>query len=913
MTDERASLNPRAIAPQLPGGGPAPVPEAVAMPEPDLVGQVLDGRYQVMQALGEGLLTRVYEARHSGSGRHFAIKVLRAQLAAKPNVLDRFLQQARAAAQIRHDNVVAIEEFGYTPTRSVYASVELVVADTLQTILDRDGRWPWPQARPVALQIAAALKAAHAAGLVHRALKPANCFVVLDPKGKRDPFVKVADFGLAQVGAEASQASPDATTTTLYGDPEYMAPEQGFGGQVGPQSDIYAFGVVLYRMLAGQVPFSSPNPFQTISHHAQKPVPPLRAADPRIPEAVEQLVMACLGKAPEQRFASAAQLEQALTAIPGHAQGGGPGHAQPPAASPGASGPRFARFNAGGGAPAEPGAAPVPSKQPSVIVAGSLGDGGGGISGTLGSGEPAPYDPYAAPGAPQGPPPLPGPLPGPAGGPFGPPGPVSSSATLAPPAMLTPPAGAGGAPSSFLASRPGLRMGLGAAVPGSDGPAPPPTIAPGMAMASPTIAPGSSPFMFGDHGPPGYGSGLDASMPPPGYPPLASEPPSHAAGLGYTPPSAGPGYPPPGAGPGMPPIGAGPGMPPLGAGPGIPPLGAGPGIPPIGAGPGMPPIGAGPGMPPPGAPPGYPPMGAGPGMPPLGQGRGIPPVGAAASPAGAGPGYPPMGAGPGMPPLGQGRGIPPVGAGPGYPPMGAGPGIPPIGVGPGMPPRAGAMGVAGPGVGPGMPMRGMGAGIPPIDDGGPASGPQYNPGASIPDAAPGGLGAVEYDEEDKPKRRTWLFVVIGVGVILLGIGLALLIARGLEDPEGDVAKVTRTQKAQDVPDEKAEPEAKVEEPEEPPVEVIEPVKPIKKPPIKKPGLTFEQSLVQMKGKIRGSCKKLGAGPVDIDTFVDRAGGKANTPKVAPKGPVGDCALRIVQGWDFPESEEDHPVDERVSW
>jgi hypothetical protein len=901
MTDDRASLNPRAIAPQLPGGGggPAPVPEAVAMPEPDLVGQVLDGRYQVMQALGEGMLTRVYEARHSGSGRHFAIKVLRAQLAAKPHVLDRFLQQARAAAQIRHDNVVAIEEFGYTPTRSVYASVELVVADTLQTILDRDGRWQWTQARPVALQIAAALKAAHAAGLVHRALKPANCFVVLDPKGKRDPFVKVADFGLAQVGVEANQASPDATTTTLYGDPEYMAPEQGFGGQVGPQSDIYAFGVVLYRMLAGQVPFSSPNPFQTISHHAQKPVPPLREVDPRIPEAVEQIVMTCLGKAPEQRFASAAQLEQALTSIPGHA-GGGAGHAQAPAAAPnaGASGPRFARFNAGAGA-GGPGAAPGAGKQPSVIVAGSLGDGGGGISGTIGSGEPPPFDPYAAPGAPSGPPPMPGPY-GPSAG---------SSATLAPPAMLTPPGGAGAAPpSSFLASRPGLRMGLGAAVPGSDGPAPPPTIAPGMAMASPTIAPGGSPFSFGadPHGPPGYGSGLDASMappgypppgyPPPGYPPLASEPPM---------PSAGPGYPPPGAAPGMPPFGAGPGMPPLGAGPGIPPIGAGPGMPPIGAGPGMPPAGAAPG---------YPPLGAGPGMPPLNQGRGIPPIGAGAPSPGAGPGYPPMGAGPGVPPLGQGRGIPPVGAGPGYPPMGAGagPGIPPIGVGPGMPPRAGAGGM-GPGVGPGMPMRGMGPGIPPIDDGGPSSGPQYGPGSSMPDtAAPGGLGAVEYDEEDKPKRRTWLLAVIGVVVILSGIGLALLIARGLEDPEGDVAKVTRTQKAQDVPDEK-EPEAKTEEPEEPEVPVIEPVKPTKKPPTKKPGLTFEQSLVQMKGKIRGQCKKHGTGPVDINTFVDRAGGKANTPKVGPKGPVGDCALRIVKGWDFPESDEDHPVDERVSW
>ncbi len=888
MTDERASLNPRAIAPQLPGGagpGPAPgsvAPAVVAMQEPSLVGQQLDGRYQVMQQLGEGMLTTVYEARHAGSGRHFAIKVLRAPLAAKPHILDRFLQQARAAAQLRHDNVVAIEEFGYTPTRSVYAAVELVVADTLQVILDRDGRWPWPQARPVALQIVAALKAAHAAGLVHRALKPANCFVVLDPKGKRDPFVKVADFGLAQVGVEANQADPGATTTTLYGDPEYMAPEQGFGGQSTPQTDIYAYGVLLYRMLAGRVPFTGPNPFQTISHHAQKPVPPLREADPQIPEAVEQLVMYCLAKTPEQRFSSAAQLEQALAAIPGHAQGGGQAQAQPPAAAPHAStsGPRFARFNAGGAGPAA-----TPSKQPSVIVAGSLGDGGGGISGTLGSGEPAPFDPYAsgpyaAPGAPYGPPPMAGHMP--------PPGPVGSSATLAPPAMLTPPAGVGtGGTSSFLASRPGLRMGLGAAVSG-DGPAPPPTIGPGMAMPSPTIAPGSSPFTFGsDLGPPSYSPGFDASMAPPG------------------------------AGPGYPPMAGGPDLPPHAAAPGYPPLGAGPGIPPMSMGPGMPPAGAGAG---------YPPMGAGPGMPPLAQGRGIPPVGAGAPPMGASPGY---GAGPGMPPLGQGRGIPPVGAGmppagagPGYPPMGVGPGMPPPndfdmgsndgirrGVGPGMPPRAGAVGGVGPGVGPGMPMR-RGPGIPPIEEG-PSSGPQFVPSGQPETIAGGGLGAVEYDEEDQPKRRTWLLAVIGVVVILGGIGLALLIARGLEDPEGDVAKVTRTQKAQDVAAE-PEPEPEAKEPEEPELE-IEPAKVTKKAVPKKTGPTFEQSLVALKGRIRDKCKKVGAGPIDFNTFVDRAGGKANTPKVTQKSPVGTCALKIIQGWEFPASDEDHPVDDRVSW
>lgn len=320
MSEERAALNPRAIAPQFdasaqPGQAPAAA-DPVALAEPNLVGQNLDGRYQVMQRLGAGQLSHVYEARHTGSGRHFAIKVLNAELAAKPHTLDRFLQQARAAAQIRHDNVVAIEEFGYTPTNSVYAAVELVVGDTLQTICDRDGRWSWSQARPIAIQIAAALDAAHRAGVIHRALKPSNCFVILDPRGKRDPFVKVADFGMAQVGVEATQAAPGATVTTLFGDPEYMAPEQGLGGEVSPGSDLYSLGIVIYRLLTGKVPFSNPNAFQVISQHANKPIPAMREVDPAIPEAVDRIVMRCLAKTPAERYGSAAEVMQALEAVP---------------------------------------------------------------------------------------------------------------------------------------------------------------------------------------------------------------------------------------------------------------------------------------------------------------------------------------------------------------------------------------------------------------------------------------------------------------------------------------------------------------------------------------------------------------------------------------------------------------------
>ncbi|MCA9709780.1 MAG: hypothetical protein KDK70_28330, partial [Myxococcales bacterium] len=313
--------------------------------------------------------------------------------------------------------------------------------------------------------------------------------------------------------------------------------------------------------------------------------------------------------------------------------------------------------------------------------------------------------------------------------------------------------------------------------------------------------------------------------------------------------------------------------------------------------------------------------GPGPGMP--GPGSDTPPSGPGAGMPGAGGSAPTTGPGPGMPGPG-GYGAP---SGPSLPPLGAGPGMPPPlddldspdgmhrGVGPGMPARAGMGGVPGGGVGPGMPLRrGVGPGMPPPVDSGPnpvmPSSISRSPEASRNNDASTGLGAVEYDDDDEPKRRPLLIVGIAVAVIAGGAGLGWLIVGGNDDPEGDLAKVTPTEKAQDI-DVAPDPEPEAPKPDDPePLELEPKPKPKPKP---KGTLTFEQSLGQLKGRIRGKCKKLGPGPIDIDTLVPKDGGKALAPKVKPKGPVGDCALRIVERWSFPESEQDHPVNEKVSW
>lgn len=156
-----------------------------------------------------------------------------------------------------------------------------------------------------------------------------------------------------------------------------------------------------------------------------------------------------------------------------------------------------------------------------------------------------------------------------------------------------------------------------------------------------------------------------------------------------------------------------------------------------------------------------------------------------------------------------------------------------------------------------------------------------------------------------------MFIGIAVAVILVALGIGWLIIGDLEEDDSEVSKVAKAAKGPDVeyePDE-PEPEPEPDEPDEPEVAP----KPIKKKAPPKRQLTFPQSVIQLKGRIRSKCGKVGKGPVTIDTLVVKTGGQALTPKVKPKGPVGDCALRIVEGWSFPASEKDQNLKTSVRW
>ncbi|HET6582535.1 MAG TPA: protein kinase, partial [Nannocystaceae bacterium] len=280
----------------------------------DLSGHSLDGRYQITRKIGTGGMAVVYEARRIGLDRRFAIKILRPELAEQESNVKRFLREARSAAAIEHINIVSIVDVGES-SRPVYFVMEYLDGVDLRHIIRTQGRQQWPRTRERGLQIVGALAAAHARGIVHRDVKPANCFLVRDDAGRER--VKVLDFGIAKVLEESQDYTNVTATHGIVGTVAYMAPEQARSGTVDKRTDVYALGTMLYEMLAGTVPFPDKNPFVALSRQLAEPPRPLREHRPDLSPEVEAIVMTCLAKDPNERFQSMEALGGALEAVAG--------------------------------------------------------------------------------------------------------------------------------------------------------------------------------------------------------------------------------------------------------------------------------------------------------------------------------------------------------------------------------------------------------------------------------------------------------------------------------------------------------------------------------------------------------------------------------------------------------------------
>jgi protein kinase-like protein len=283
-----------------------------------LVGTLLAGRYRVLDRLGQGGFGAVYRAEQVSMGREVAVKVLHRALARDAHVIGRFRREARTACRLRDPHTVITHDFGETEDGTLYLVMELLFGKRL---LDLLAQGPLPAARAVRIaeQVCQSLAEAHAAGIVHRDIKAENVMVE-DRPGEPD-FVKVLDFGIAKIveGDEGEKGPPRITGHgQTVGTVEAMPPEQLRGERLDGRTDLYAVGVLLYRMLCGRPPFVG-IPASVISAHLEHRPQPPRALRPDIPEALEAVVLDCLAKDPAGRPPSARALREELRA--GLAQG----------------------------------------------------------------------------------------------------------------------------------------------------------------------------------------------------------------------------------------------------------------------------------------------------------------------------------------------------------------------------------------------------------------------------------------------------------------------------------------------------------------------------------------------------------------------------------------------------------------
>ncbi|HEV2801660.1 MAG TPA: serine/threonine-protein kinase [Pyrinomonadaceae bacterium] len=270
--------------------------------------RVIANRFRIECEIGKGGMGTVYLATHLGLERPVAIKVLKTEFAADPEVAERFMREARTMARLRHARAAMIFDAGSLPDGRPFIVMEHVEGSTLADVLAREGRFTPERAVRIACEICDVLAEAHALGIVHRDLKPSN--IMLNERG-----VSVLDFGIAKVlTASADVTKTHATTESglIIGTPRYMSPEQCLGKPVGTASDLYSVGVLVYEMLAGQPPFTDQLQSAVLVRQATTPPPPLMARCPEAPRRLALITHTLLAKNPADRPKSAREARRLL-------------------------------------------------------------------------------------------------------------------------------------------------------------------------------------------------------------------------------------------------------------------------------------------------------------------------------------------------------------------------------------------------------------------------------------------------------------------------------------------------------------------------------------------------------------------------------------------------------------------------
>jgi serine/threonine-protein kinase len=267
-----------------------------------MIGKSL-GSYKITDVIGEGGMAVVYQAEHVLIGRRVAIKRLLPDRVRDDDLVERFFNEARAAARIQHPGLVEVFDFGHDVDGSAYIVMELLEGESLAKRIARESPLAAATALSIARQVAAAVHAAHEHGIVHRDLKPENLYLVAEHDAPDGVRVKVLDFGIAKLAPSEDQRSVKTKTGILFGTPRYMAPEQCRNATaVDRRADIYSLGCILYEMLVGAPPFKYDTWAELVAAHMYEPPPQPSQRDGRIPSDVEAIVLRALAKQPGDRF-----------------------------------------------------------------------------------------------------------------------------------------------------------------------------------------------------------------------------------------------------------------------------------------------------------------------------------------------------------------------------------------------------------------------------------------------------------------------------------------------------------------------------------------------------------------------------------------------------------------------------------